>query len=150
MIKTLIQTCFLILFFISATSAADISGTWMIKMKGLEGNEEFEIVIKTSGKKLKITAEHPMYDEMTGSGRLKGDAVKFKLEPKDGMPIIIEFKGTVTGDKMSGTKTIDFGGGPGGFGGPDGMEEPGGGPGGPMGGGPDTSKISTEWTAERK
>jgi hypothetical protein len=150
MIKTLMQTCFLILFCISAASAADISGTWMIKMKGLEGTEEFEIVIKAFGEKLKITAAHPTYDEMTGNGRLKGAAIKFKLESKDGMPLIIEFKGTVTGDKMSGTRTIDFGGGPGGFGGPDGMEGPGGGPGGPMGGVLDTSKISNEWTAEKK
>jgi hypothetical protein len=149
--RVLFQTCFLVLLFVSAVSATDISGKWLVKMSGFEGNEEFEITIKASGEKLQVTAQHPSYDEMTGSGRLKGDAIKFKLEPKDGEPISIEFKGTILGNKMSGTRTMDFGGGPGGFGGPDGMGGPPGGfPGGPMGGGPDTSKISKEWTAERK
>jgi hypothetical protein len=153
MIKTMLQTGLLILFFSFSISAAetavDISGTWTLKMKSFEGDEEVEMVIKAKGEKLKITAQHPMFAEMSGSGRLKGNAIKFKLESKDGMPISIEFKGTVTGNTMSGTRDFDFGGGPGGFGGPDG---PGGfgGFGGPPGGPMNSSKIPNEWTAEKK
>jgi hypothetical protein len=149
--KILFPICFLLLAFSSAVWADDISGAWTIKMKGLEGEEEIEMVIKATGEKLKITAQHPMFDEMSGNGRLKGDAIKFKLQAKNGMPMSIEFKGTVTGNKMSGTREIQTGGGPGGFGGPDGPGGFGGPPGGPGDfGGMDTSKISKEWTAEKQ
>jgi len=149
MIKTLLQISFLILFLSSAALAVDVSGAWIIKTKGLEGNEEIEMVIKASGEKLKMTAKGSTLEEMSGSGRLKGDAIKFKLNAKE-MPVSIEFKGTVAGDKMSGTRVIQTGGGPGDFGGPDGPGGPPGGPGG-MGGPPMFwSDTSQNWTAERK
>ena len=151
MSKILFPCCCLLLALSSDVWADDISGTWTIKMKGLEGgDEEFEMVLNAKGEKLNITAQHPTYNEMSGSGRLKRNTVKFKLEAQNGMPMSIEFKGTVTGNKMSGTRAFEFGGGPGGFGGPD---DPGG-FGGPPPGGPfnmaSTSKISNEWTAEKK
>jgi hypothetical protein len=134
----------IILFWIFSLSvrAADISGTWALKMKGLDGDEEFEIVIKANGEKLKVTAQHPMFEEMSGNGRLKGETIKFKLEAKNGMPMSIEFKGTVTGNKMSGTREFSMDGGPGGVGGP---------PGPPGGfGDMEDSEIPKEWTAEKQ
>jgi hypothetical protein len=144
MLKALVQTSFLILFSSSAVSAPDISRARTLKKKGPEGDEEIDMVIKASGKKLKITAKHSILDDMSGSGRLRGDAIKFKLSAKE-MPMSIESTGTVTGDKMSGTRVIQSGGGSRGWDGHDG-------PGGPddMGGEVDMSEIPKEGTAEKQ
>jgi hypothetical protein len=151
MAKALFHAGILVLLLSAILFPADIDGTWIIKMKGLESEEEMEMVIKASGEKLKIKAQHPMFDEMSGTGRLKGDTIKFKLDSKE-MPMTIEFTGKIVGNRMSGTRKMQTGGGPGGWGGPDG---PGGGPGGP--GGPDgmgspmeTNQIPKEWTAEKQ
>jgi hypothetical protein len=146
MLKALFQSGLLLLLFSSAGSAADVSGTWTLKMKGLDGDEQMDIVIKVSGEKLKITATHPMFDEMSGSGRLKGNAIKFKLNAEE-MPMSIDFTGTVTGNKMSGIRVIQSGGGPGDFDGPDGPGGPG--PGGPGDMGTQMNKLPKEWTAEK-
>ena len=147
MLRALFQTGLLLLLFSSAISAADVSGTWTLKMKGLDGDEQMDIVIKVSGEKLKMTVTHPMFDRMSGSGHLKGDAIRFKLNAEE-MPMSIEFTGTVTGNKMSGTRVIQSGGGPMDFGGPDGPGGPG--PGGPGDMGAQINKLPKEWTAEKQ
>lgn len=139
-----------LLVFISASVglAADVSGNWTLKMQGPMGDEEISLVIKSSGENLNITAMHSMLQELAGTGSLKGDTIKFKLDATGQMPIGFEFTGTVAGNKMSGTREIKMGaGGPGG--GPGGAAE-GGAPGGGPGGGMDMSKISKDWTAEKK
>ena len=147
MLKTLLQAGLLLLFTSPAVIADDISGTWTLRMKGFNGDEEFDMIIQASGEKLKATANHPMFGAMKGNGRLKGNSIKFKLNSEE-IPMTIEFTGTVTEKKMSGIRVIQSGEGPGDFGGPGGF-------GGPEPGRPndmDTrmSKISKEWKAEKQ
>jgi len=125
---------------VSIVLAADISGNWVLKMQGPMGEEEIQLVIKATGEKLKISGTHSMLQEMEGTGTLKGDSIKFKLEALGDMPMGFEFNGKVAGNKMSGTREMKMGGGPGGdmdFGGPGGE---------PM----DSSEISNKWTAEKQ
>ncbi len=126
-------------------TAADVAGNWLLKMQGPMGEEEIQLVIKITGEKLKITGRHSMLQEMSGTGSLKGDSIKFKLEASGEMPMEFEFTGKVTGNRMSGTREMRNEGGPGDmdFGGP-------GGEGGPGGGPMDMSGISNKWTAERQ
>jgi hypothetical protein len=145
----------LVLLVASASAAPDVSGSWTLKMKGITGeDEEFEMVIQAKGEKLKVTVKESTDGTMSGSGKLKGDAIKFQLRSKGDMPVAFEFSGTVDGNKMSGTRTADYLDGMGGPpGGPDGP----GGPGG-FGGGPPpmflnpqgSSQISQKWTAAKK
>jgi hypothetical protein len=128
--------------------AGDISGNWVLKMQGPMGEEEIQLVIKVSGEKLKVTGTHSMLEEMTGSGTLKGDLIKFKLDASGDMPMGFEFTGKVDGNKMSGTREMKMAGGMGGPGGEGGMGP--GGEGGPGGGPMDTSQISNKWTAEKQ
>jgi len=114
--KVLFLTTMLALILTSSVWAADVSGTWSLKMQGPMGEENFDIAIKADGENLAVTAAHPFLNEMKGAGTLKGDAINFKLKATGDMPVEFTFTGKVTGDKkMAGTSEIGgFGGGPGG------------------------------------
>jgi hypothetical protein len=145
--KSLLFMGLLVFCFASNVLAADVSGTWGLKMKGPQGDENFDIVIKATGENLAVTATHPSLQAMTGTGTLKGDAIKFSLKATGQMQVQFDFTGTVTGNKMAGTREIVMaaggGGAPGGAAG-------GGAPGGGGGGSMDMSSISKDWSAEKK
>jgi hypothetical protein len=113
--------------------AADISGTWTLTMQSPIGEDKFDVVIKAAGETLTVTSQHPMLQELKGSGTLKENSINFKLEATGQMPIAFEFKGAISGNKMSGIREIKFGG----------AGSEGGGPGG-MG------DSDNKWTAEKK
>lgn len=120
-------------------SAAEVNGTWALTMQSPMGEENFDVVIKADGENLAVSSNHPMLQELTGKGTIKGNVIKFKLEATGQILIAFEFTGTVEGDKMSGTREIKFSGA-GGPGGPGGEGAPGGGMG-------DTSNA---WSAKKK
>jgi hypothetical protein len=125
--RVLFLTTLLAFVLTSSVWAADISGNWTLKMAGPQGEESVPMVIKAAGDNLTITATHPSFKEMTGTGTLKGDAITFNL--KSGMEFI--FTGKVTGKKMAGTREFKMGSG-----GAQGGAPAGGGQGGaPAGGG---------------
>jgi hypothetical protein len=113
--------------------AADISGTWTLTMQSPMGEDKFDVVIKAAGETLTVASQHPMLQELKGSGTLKENSINFKLEATGQMPIAFEFKGAVSGNKMSGTREIKFGGAGGEGGGPGGMGD-----------------SDNKWTAEKK
>jgi hypothetical protein len=158
--KVLFLTTLLALVFTSSVWAADISGTWALKMTGPNGAENFDIVIKDAGGNLTITGTHPQLQAFTGTGTLNGDAITMSLK-FTAMPVEFAFIGKVTENKMAGTKEINVsaaggapaaggqGGGAPAAGGQGGSAPAGGGQGG-GGASTDTSKIDKNWTAEKK
>jgi len=104
----------LVFAFASNVLAADVSGTWALKMKGPQGDENFDIVIKSTGENLAVTATHPSLQAMNGTGTLKGSAVKFSLKATGQMQVQFDFTGTLTGNKMAGTREIVMASGSGG------------------------------------
>ena len=113
--KILCLTPLFALVLSSSVWAADVSGTWALKMAGPQGDENFDVVIKAAGENLTVsTANHPMLQAMEGTGTLKGDAINFSLKATGQMAIEIAFTGKVTGDKMAGTREIKMSGGGGG------------------------------------
>lgn len=90
---------------VSPVMAADISGNWQLDMSGPAGPETVKFSVNISGEKLAITGEHSSFGEFKGAGTLKGDVINMTF-PFDvnGTLVNFVFDGTVTGDKMEGTK----------------------------------------------
>jgi hypothetical protein len=110
---------FILVAFLVASSAwaADISGTWTVKMKSPSGGDEsFDLDIKAAGENLTITcSNHPVLKTLAGTGTLKGDAVTMKLKATGEMAVEFAFTGKVAGNKITGTREISMSsGGPGG------------------------------------
>jgi len=97
------------LFAISAW-AADISGTWTVKMKSPSGGDEtFDLVIKAAGENLTVTSSnHPVLKTLEGIGTLKGDAITMKLKATGQQAVEFAFTGKVTGNKITGTREISM------------------------------------------
>lgn len=138
--KVLLFTVVLAFVFASAAGAADISGTWAVKMKSPMGEDEpFTITIKAAGENLTISStDHPKLAPLEGTGTLKGDAVTMDLKSGGQMAIELKLTGTVASKEMTGTRefVMGQGGAPGGEGGGarEGGTPPEGMTGGPQGG----------------
>jgi len=106
--RVLLLTIVLAFAFASSAAAADIAGTWAVKMKSPWGDDEaFHLSITSAGENLTITSnDHPKMTTLEGTGTLKGNVVTMSLKPTGGQIITFNFTGTVTGDKMSGTREI--------------------------------------------
>jgi hypothetical protein len=104
--KVLFLTTLLAFVFTSSLWAADISGNWTLKMTGRQGEESMPLVIKAAGENLTITVTHPRFQEMTGTGTLKGNAIEMTVTATGEMKMGIKFTGTVAGNKMSGTREM--------------------------------------------
>jgi len=64
------------------------------------------MVIKGEGENLTVSTIHPSLGEMTGTGTLKGNDIAITLTATGDRKIGFELKGTVTGDKMAGTREV--------------------------------------------
>jgi hypothetical protein len=138
--KILVQVGLSVFFLSSSVWAADISGNWGLTMTGPQGEEKWDLVIKVEGTDLTITGKHPFLGDLKGSGKLDGDNITMKIVSTGQMVVNFDFKGNVKGNKMSGTREIEMGGG-----GPPGGDAP---PGG--GERPDFNSIPNTWSAEKK
>jgi hypothetical protein len=175
--KLLFLTTVLVFIFTSNVWAADISGNWTLKWSGRQGEESVPIVIKAAGDNLTVTAKHPTLGDMAGTGTLKGNDITMNLTATGEMKIGFDLKGTLTGNKMAGTREIvrpagaqggaqgsrgqaagEQGGAPGGqapAGGQGAMQgapsgqAPAGGQGGAPGGQGGGQTMSNAWTAEK-
>jgi hypothetical protein len=137
--KVLFLTALCAFVFTSSVWAADISGTWTIKMQSPMGAEEsFDLAIKDAGGNLTITGTHPQLQALAGTGTVKGDAVTMNVKASGQMAVEFAFTGKLAGKKISGTREIKMSaqGGAGGAAGgaPGGAAPAGGGQGGAPGG----------------
>lgn len=120
---------------------ANVSGNWTVNMSGRRGAETLDLVIKVSGSELAISGTHSRLGDVAGSGTLNGNAIVMSVFATGERKLGYKLEGTVTGDKMAGTRQIDRSN----------MDRAGGGTGGgARGAGRNTGSISNEWTAERK
>ena len=146
----------LLVFSVTAiASAADVAGNWTVNMTGRRGAETLDLAIKANGNDLTISGKHSRLGDMKGSGTLNGNAIVMSVFATGERKLGYKLEGTVTGDKMAGTRRIDrsnmdraggaTGGGARGAGAAGGATG-----GGARGAGGNTGSISNEWTAERK
>jgi hypothetical protein len=147
------------LIFSSPVFAADLSGIWQLDMMNQMGQaEKWEMTFKVAGDNLTIDATHPNFKAISGKGSLKGDKITMNFSLPGGIgAVIVDFDGTVKGNKMEGTRKVSYGpatGGSGaaagGAGGAPTVGAPAGGQGGAPGGGASGGAISDAWTAVKK
>jgi hypothetical protein len=106
--KILFLSTVLAFVFTSSVWAADISGTWGLNMSGYRGEVSMDLNIKAAGENLTVTAIHPNFGEMVGTGTLKGNAITINITATGGRKLGLALKGTVTGNKMEGTREMVF------------------------------------------
>ena len=110
--KVLFLTTLIAFVMTSSVWAADVSGTWTVKMKSPMGQDEsFDLAIKAAGENLTITGTHPQLQALAGTGTLKGDAVTMNIKASGQMAVEFAFTGKLAGNKMSGTREIKMSGG---------------------------------------
>jgi hypothetical protein len=107
-----------------AASAADITGKWVAQIPGRNGTMEQTFTFKQSGETLTGTISSQRGDQEISEGKVSGDAVSFVTVMNfGGNEMKMMYKGTIAGDEIKFTRSME--GGPGGGGGR-------GGRGGPM------------------
>ncbi len=128
-----------------AGTAADLTGKWVASTPGFDGGTTDTVFrLKQSGETLTGTVESMSGDQKIEAGKVNGDSVSFMIVDRllPGIEVKTIYKGTVSGNELKLTRTMDDGqggqgrGGPGGPGGPGAEPGPGapsnpGGPGGP-------------------
>jgi hypothetical protein len=106
--KILFMSTVLAFILTSSVWAADISGTWGLNMSGYRGEVSMDLIIKAAGENLTVTAMHPSFGEMVGTGTLKGNAITINITATGGRKLGLALKGTVTGNKMEGTREVIY------------------------------------------
>ena len=110
--KVLFLTTLMAFVLASSVWAADISGTWTIKMKSPMGSDEsFDLIVKDAAGNLTITGTHPQLQALAGTGTVKGDAVTMDVKATGQMAVEFVFTGKLAGNKISGTREIKMSGG---------------------------------------
>lgn len=97
-----------------AAFAAGVDGKWKGQVQGPQGAMDITIVLKADGEKLTGTYASQLGESALKEGTIKGDAVTFKVEREfNGTKFTLAFKGTVSGDEIKLTRSIegDFPGG---------------------------------------
>lgn len=96
--------------------AAAVSGLWQISWQGRRGNEQGTLHLQQDGSKLSGTFEGQRRSSaLTGS--IQDKEVSFNVQMQGRRTMTLAFKGTLEGDKMSGTFQPQGEGGGGGYGG---------------------------------
>jgi hypothetical protein len=81
-------------------------GTWKLSMKTPIGERKSTLALQSSGATLagKLTSEEGNSTDIF-DGKVSGDSVSFKANIKSPMPLTLEFSGSLSGNKISGTVT---------------------------------------------
>ena len=92
-IKTLLLS-----FALAAISfAADVTGKWMAKVPGQNGEQETTFALKQDGDKVTGTVTSPRGDRPISEGKVTGDTVSFAVESQRGKQT---YTGAVSGSEI--------------------------------------------------
>jgi len=108
-----------------AASAADVTGKWVAQMPGRDGaTTEWTFNLKQAGETLTGAVTSPRGDQEISEGKVAGDAVSFVTVMSFGdMTMKFVYKGTVAGNEIKFTRSMEGGPGGGGGRGPMGPQE---------------------------
>ncbi|MGB2908042.1 MAG: hypothetical protein WBB73_13130 [Candidatus Aminicenantaceae bacterium] len=97
----------LALLSLAGYALADVSGTWEMTREGRDGPMTSDFTIKQDGSKITVTMPGRQGGEMVGEGTIDGNAIQWTItrETQRG-EMVMEYKGTVDGDSMSGTMSV--------------------------------------------
>jgi opacity protein-like surface antigen len=98
----------------SAVQASNISGRWEVSWQARLGTDQAVVELQQSGSKLTGTFRDP-HHTCPLSGTIDGKNISFEVEFQAARPYTIGFKGTVDGEKISGTSQAQNVGGKGAY-----------------------------------
>jgi hypothetical protein len=84
--------------------AAD--GNWSLVISTPVGERQATLSIKTAGNTLTGTQAADGNSAAIFDGTVDGNAISWKVDISDPMPMTLEFKGTVDGDKLDGNVAL--------------------------------------------
>jgi len=98
----------LLVIFVLAASAADVSGTWKAAIETPNGAMETTFQFKVDGNKLTgSTSNQFMGDMPISDGKIEGDDLSFTVNASfNGNDVKLNYKGKVSGDQMKLTLEI--------------------------------------------
>jgi hypothetical protein len=80
-----------------------VDGTWNLKMQTPIGERSSTLTLSRSGSGLTGTLAAEGNSTPLLEGKADGNAVRFKAQIKNPMPLTLEFDGSVDGDSITGT-----------------------------------------------
>ncbi len=95
----------------TAVLAADLNGSWVVKVPGRDGQTmEQTYTFKVEGKKLTGSVSGPRGDREIKDGTVDGASFTFSIERpgRDGNNMTVQYKGKLEGDTI--TLSTEFGG----------------------------------------
>src|SRR5215831_13827477 len=97
---------------LSLAWAADVNGKWTAQVPGRGGQtRETTFTFKAEGEKLTGTVSGMQGDNPISDGKISGDDISFTLALSfNGNDIKMNYKGTVAGDEIKFTRTVEGGG----------------------------------------
>ncbi len=103
--------------FAVAAAAADITGKWVAQMPGRDGGTTEQVfMFKQSGENLTGSITTPRGEQQISEGKVAGDTVSFvTVMSFGGNEMKMAYKGTIAGNEIKFTRSMQ--GGPGGGGG---------------------------------
>lgn len=108
--KKSLTVLFVALALVSLTAFAlvDVSGTWEMTREGRDGPMTSDFTIEQDGSKIKVTMPGRQGGEMVGEGTIEGNTLQWTItRERQGTEFVMEYKGTVDGDSMSGTMSVN-------------------------------------------
>jgi hypothetical protein len=113
-----------LLICVASALAADVTGKWVAQVQGRQGTQEYTFNFKQEGTKLTGTLTTPRGENPLSEGKVEEDNISFvQTMSFGGNEMKFVYKGTISGDEIKFTRTMEGG-------------MPGGGPGGGQGAGP--------------
>jgi hypothetical protein len=109
------RTMFLSVCFVFAALslawAADVNGKWTAQVPGRDGQtREMTFTFKAEGEKLTGSMSGPRGDSEISDGKISGDQISFTVKVNfQGNERKFLYKGTVSGDEMKVTRTVEGG-----------------------------------------
>jgi hypothetical protein len=109
------RTVFLSVCFVFAALslawAADVNGKWTAQVPGRDGQtRELTFTFKAEGEKLTGTMSGAQGDSELADGKISGDQISFTVKINfQGNERKFLYKGTVSGDEMKVTRTVEGG-----------------------------------------
>ena len=109
--KRVLLIAFVMLLYVAAAFAADISGRWGTVIKTPIGEMNYTFEFKVEGEKLTGKAVMSMGSESSESalteGSVKGDEISFVETLKvQGQELRCEYKGKISGNEIRGSRTV--------------------------------------------
>jgi hypothetical protein len=109
--RILLTTGFLIGLLALSAFAADVTGKWVAEMPGRDGQtHEVTFNLKTDGSTLSGTVSGPQGDTEITDGKIDGDQVSFaQVMDFNGNQVKVLYKGAISGDQITFTRSHEGG-----------------------------------------